>query len=238
MRLKLFNNSFFRHWCEQSDNLEKYGWLQHDGSNFGVQEIEDGPFKLTTSFVKKLGGENGGEWTARISVEVLVNFHLFYMIFLKFYSIILFQSKYKELVLKDEQVSLIWYTAMDSETLGFIAPTNSNTDITGIRGETSTLGEFKMTLFPQQGKIEHESFLSTLAPGLDLLKETVISSLRLAQDNPKVPSKIVLGGQIYPLGAENVGSRHLEIFFLICIFIVEGPQFGGYSDNSKTTVYC
>ncbi|CAG9768795.1 unnamed protein product [Ceutorhynchus assimilis] len=172
-----------RHWCEQGDNLDKYGWLQHDGSNFGIQELQDGPFKLTTSFVKRLGGQNGGEWTARISVDIL--------------------PKYKSLISKDEQVSLIWYAAMDSETEGFIAPTNSNTDITGIRGETSTLGEFKMTMFPQQGKVDHESFLSTSAPGLNLLKETVIWSLRLAQDNPKVPRKIVLGGQIYPAETEN-----------------------------------
>lgn len=58
----------FRHWCEQSDGLEKYGWTQHDGSTFGVQEIQDGPFLLTTSFVKRLGGLHGGDWTARVSI--------------------------------------------------------------------------------------------------------------------------------------------------------------------------
>lgn len=60
--------SKYRHWCEQGDNLEKYGWLQHDGRNFGIQEIIDGPFKLTTSFVKRPGGLKGGDWTARVSV--------------------------------------------------------------------------------------------------------------------------------------------------------------------------
>lgn len=62
----------FRHWCEQSDNLARYGWLQHDGTNFGVQELVDGPFLLTTSFVKRAGGVNGGDWTARISVDYKV----------------------------------------------------------------------------------------------------------------------------------------------------------------------
>ncbi|XP_066256749.1 mannosyl-oligosaccharide glucosidase isoform X1 [Euwallacea similis] len=165
-----------RHWCEQSDNLDSYGWQQHDGNTFGIQKIIDGPFKLTTSFVKRLGGDNGGEWTARISAEVL--------------------PQYKELVHKDEQISLIWYTALDSETKGFISPTNSNTDITGIRGATSTLGNFKMTLFSHEGNVDHESFLSTVAPGLHLLKETVISSLRLAQADPKSPKRIVLAGEI------------------------------------------
>lgn len=59
---------FLRHWCEQGDNLGKYGWLQHDGRNFGLQEIVDGPFKLTTSFVKRPGGSSGGDWTARVEV--------------------------------------------------------------------------------------------------------------------------------------------------------------------------
>lgn len=63
---------FFSHWCEQSDNLEKYGWLQHDGSDFGIQEIIDKPFVLTTSFVKRAGGLYGGDWTARITVDAKV----------------------------------------------------------------------------------------------------------------------------------------------------------------------
>lgn len=64
----------FRHWCEQGDGLKRYGWLQHDGKDFGIQEIEDGPFLLTTSFVKRSGGEYGGDWTARISVTAKVSF--------------------------------------------------------------------------------------------------------------------------------------------------------------------
>ncbi|XP_050312550.1 mannosyl-oligosaccharide glucosidase [Anthonomus grandis grandis] len=169
-----------RHWCEQGDNLRKYGWLQHDGSNFGVQEIEDAPFKLTTSFVKRSGGQHGGEWTARITADVL--------------------PEYQNKVPKSERISLIWYAALDKDTEGFLAPTNSNTDLTGIRGETSGLGQFKMTLFPQQGTVDHESYLSTVVPGLDLLKETVINSLRL---DPGGPRKIVLGGAIDPPGGPN-----------------------------------
>ncbi|KAJ8957230.1 hypothetical protein NQ318_007794, partial [Aromia moschata] len=49
------------------------------------------------------------------------------------------------------------------------------------------------------GILLHESFLSTTAPGLHVLKETVISSLRLAQDNPHSPRKIVLGGELLPV---------------------------------------
>jgi len=59
------------------DNLESFGWLEHDGRNFGVQEIQDGPFLLTTSFIKTVDGHRGGHWTARISVNATVSFHSF-----------------------------------------------------------------------------------------------------------------------------------------------------------------
>lgn len=58
-----------RHWCESGDNLDQYGWLQHDGKSFGVQKLKDGTFELETSFVKFPGGQYGGDWTARVTVN-------------------------------------------------------------------------------------------------------------------------------------------------------------------------
>ena len=57
-----------RHWCDQGDKLPMYGWFSHDAVNFGVQEIYDSYYTLTTSFVKRPGGNHGGDWTARIVV--------------------------------------------------------------------------------------------------------------------------------------------------------------------------
>lgn len=65
-----------RHTCEQSDGLLKYGWLKHDGTNFGSQEIVDKDFTLVTDFVKRLGGDHGGDWTARISGKEMVCLNL------------------------------------------------------------------------------------------------------------------------------------------------------------------
>lgn len=56
-----------RHTCEQGDRLSKYGWLKHDGVNFGTQEIVDDDFILMTDFVKQAGGDHGGDWTVRFS---------------------------------------------------------------------------------------------------------------------------------------------------------------------------
>lgn len=56
-----------RHTCEQGDGLRSYGWLAHDGINFGMQQIQDNDFILSTTFVKRMGGEHGGDWTWRIT---------------------------------------------------------------------------------------------------------------------------------------------------------------------------
>lgn len=56
-----------RHWCDQGDDIIKYGWLKHDGRNFGIQEIIENKFMFNTSFVKRAGGSNGGDWSARIT---------------------------------------------------------------------------------------------------------------------------------------------------------------------------
>lgn len=53
----------------QGDGLSKYGWLKHDGVNFGIQEIQDTDFHLNTTFVKRPGGQHGGDWTARFTVK-------------------------------------------------------------------------------------------------------------------------------------------------------------------------
>lgn len=61
-----------RHWCNQDDRLPSYGWVAHDGMNFGVQEIRDHTVTLITEFVKKPGGLHGGDWSARITAKPLV----------------------------------------------------------------------------------------------------------------------------------------------------------------------
>src|SRR5262249_25346682 len=50
-----------RHTCEHSDNLQRYGYLKHDGRYFGMQELADGGVRYTlrTEFVKHPGGEHG-----------------------------------------------------------------------------------------------------------------------------------------------------------------------------------
>ncbi|KAJ3201838.1 Processing alpha glucosidase I [Entophlyctis luteolus] len=58
-----------RHTCEQGDNLDTYAWLEHDGRSFGSQVIKDSAnnVELKTEYVKIPGGDNGGNWVARVT---------------------------------------------------------------------------------------------------------------------------------------------------------------------------
>ena len=50
--------------------------MKHDGRNFGSQKITDKKVIIHTDFVKRLSGDYGGEWSARIkaSPRVSMNF--------------------------------------------------------------------------------------------------------------------------------------------------------------------
>ncbi|KAK9891824.1 hypothetical protein WA026_016621 [Henosepilachna vigintioctopunctata] len=167
--------SHLRHWCEQSDNLDRYGWLQHDGLNFGIQEIVDSPFILTTSFVKKNSVNHGGDWTARIDVRAMPGYEAY----------------------NNEEVSLIWYVALDEDARDAnIWLSNFETTFTGVKGETSGLGQFSIKLTNHSGVTDSESFLITKAPGLNLLREVIVSSLRLVSNKSESKKRVVLAGNL------------------------------------------
>lgn len=176
-----------RHWCDSGDNLDTYSWLQHDGKTFGVQEIHDSSFIIETSYIKLLNGPYGGDWTARINVKT------------------------KEPV--TDEISLIWYTALDEKTIGWIKPLRGKLkrDITGVIGETRGLGEFSLSIFNDNPNVTlQESFLSTVAPNLQVLRETVTTFLRLATYDKSKKKHIVLGGELL---TDTDGNR-LEANFI------------------------
>ncbi|CAB3367365.1 Hypothetical predicted protein [Cloeon dipterum] len=105
-----------RHNCDQGDNLKRYGWLQHDGVNFGIQELVDGPLTLKTSFVKRGHETCAGEWTAR--VEAVSN------------------------VEKEQELSLIFYVATEEKAEGWI----QEDSVMRFEGHTPQLGDFFVTL--------------------------------------------------------------------------------------------
>lgn len=161
-----------RHWCEQSDDLKRYSWTEHDGRNFGIQEIDDGSYRLTTSFVKRPGGKHGGDWTARVTVSRIGK---------------------TENSVESNEIALIFYAATEEKTEGLIEPDLREDNVmSGIAGRTAGLGRFKFTLYNQSGEVTSNSYLSTVSPGLHVLKETVMDSLRFV----KAKKRFLLPGEI------------------------------------------
>lgn len=58
----------FRHTCEQNEGMAGYGWDEYDIRNGGRQTIHDAGnnLDLTIDFIKVPGGDNGGNWGARV----------------------------------------------------------------------------------------------------------------------------------------------------------------------------
>lgn len=63
--------------------------------------------------------------------------------------LIIFQPDYS--IFEGEEVSLIWYVALDETTKGQIWSSNSETTFTGIKGETEGLGQFSIKLTNHSG---------------------------------------------------------------------------------------
>ncbi|CAH8299264.1 unnamed protein product [Eruca vesicaria subsp. sativa] len=78
-----------RHFCENSEDLKSFGWREHNGIDFGRQELLDQDMILETSFVKTKEGSlgYGGDWSVRINLknkelndEVKRTVHLFFYV--------------------------------------------------------------------------------------------------------------------------------------------------------------
>ncbi|CAG9574147.1 unnamed protein product [Danaus chrysippus] len=154
-----------RHLCEQNDNLPTYGWLRHDGVNFGEQLISDPPHHIQTSFIKTPGGEHGGHWTARINITATGK--------------------------SAPPLVLIWYAALD-ESLGSGDHSRLWTERGTLMGHTPALGRFRVHLVPHSGILIHSSLSEAHSSGLHLLKEKFYSLLRI-EDQPYLGRLAVLG---------------------------------------------
>lgn len=62
----------FRYTCEQNEGMAGYGWDEYDIRTGGRETIHDAGnnLDLTIDFVKVPGGNNGGNWGARIKGEL------------------------------------------------------------------------------------------------------------------------------------------------------------------------
>jgi len=142
-----------RHWCEQGDNLKQFGWNKHDGRHFGIQNILDRGIRVETSFVKVAGGNNGGDWTNRISFNGL----------------------------EGTEVSMLYYVAVEDGSDASIEAVYDETgQMSGINGKSSTLSGWKLWWESSAATSVSERYhIVTTTPGLQAITETVMRSFRL-----------------------------------------------------------
>ncbi|XP_052066309.1 mannosyl-oligosaccharide glucosidase-like [Mytilus californianus] len=137
-----------RHWCDQRHNISKYGWLRHDGKNFGIQEIVENTFIFNTSFVKRAGGSHGGDWSARITAM---------------------PKDIKKKVI----VSFLVYFAFEGGDGNMVPVMNSEDSIDYINGSTSDLGYFQLkfppTILSKKVKFSHKMIHYSNLTQLELL---------------------------------------------------------------------
>ncbi|XP_074721407.1 mannosyl-oligosaccharide glucosidase [Strix uralensis] len=147
-----------RHTCEQSDGPSRYGWRMHDGESFGVQEIRDEGLVLKTEFVKRPGGEHGGDWSWRVTART------------------------EAAGGPTPLLSLFFYVATDEQ--GTLWPRLDNgTQLAAVTGTTEELGRFTLTFLPpttesgEDPKYASYNYLEAPSPGLHRLTELVRGSL-------------------------------------------------------------
>ena len=124
--------------------MKTFGWLQHDGESFGIQEIQDRGLLLKTSFVKS----SDMSWTSRIQID----------------------SKRS----KSKEISLFLYAGMDDNSIGYkLKPImDEHGQVSGIIGKTLELGDFQLNFHSKGAKQSYYSMIES--PGPDKFTENVL----------------------------------------------------------------
>nr|BAE93517.1 hypothetical protein similar to glucosidase 1 [Enchytraeus japonensis] len=152
-----------RHWCSQSDGLARYGWLAHDGFNFGIHEAVDSHYSIVSDFVKRPNvGKHGGDWTARIKVSHEA-------------------SRKPGDPAPSVRMSVLVYMALDPE--GRVSGEKLSPSLTGkdrlkrIRGYSPHLGNFHLSIDSTTDSVTY-NHLITYASSLDQLHDIVQRALQ------------------------------------------------------------
>jgi len=142
-----------RHWCEQGDNLKQFGWNKHDGREFGIQNIVDRGVNIETSFVKVMGGSNGGDWSNRVVVKGV----------------------------QGTEVSLLYYAALEEGADASLEPRyEEGGQLGSIEGRSATLGSWRLWWQPSDSSTVTDRFhIVTHTMGLHTITDTVMRSFRL-----------------------------------------------------------
>ena len=118
-----------------------------------MQNIVDRGVKIETSFVKVMGGSNGGDWSNRVVVEGV----------------------------KGTEVSLLYYAALEEGADASLLPKyDDKGQLSSVEGRSATLGSWKLWWQPSDASTVTERFhIATQTVGLHTITDTVMRSFRL-----------------------------------------------------------
>ncbi|KAA1099946.1 Processing alpha glucosidase I [Puccinia graminis f. sp. tritici] len=215
-----------RHSCEQSDELNGYGFDKHDGRNFASHYLKDqlNNVELRVQMLKVPGGQYGGSWALRINGKKLDE-------------------------ARDSKISLVNYFGLDG--LGSFQIENEE-DEEGIDGEvkisgsTTQLGDFTIRIKDSPTnkpavayrhtedfgeKLSRTQYLGVQLPAGSIwkAKDSIVSAINefvhpmiekyTVQDMPDpclvltLPNEISYGSNLYALQRSYEAPFELDIYF-------------------------
>ena len=188
------NNLPIKHWCNQFDRLSNYSWLKHDFDHFGIQELIDSEFIISTKFVNF----NSNLWSSQISVQ---------------------SNKTKF----SSPFSLLFYFATENPNDNHLNVMSSSIDkgklvITG----SYNTNTFRADINIRQTSIKnviHFDYLSTYSlPPLVYLKETILTNLSIVSSKSKPNNDI-----LFILSDTQRKSSSDKSNFVVAQIIAVGP---------------
>ncbi|KAK0041346.1 mannosyl-oligosaccharide glucosidase [Biomphalaria pfeifferi] len=162
-----------RHWCDQGDRLEGYIWQMHDGKNFGIQQLQERTYTIKTEFLKRSGGDHGGDWSARIHFTP--------------------KNPQEQVV-----VSTFFYAALD-EDYGKLEPILVKGKLNSVHGWHQDVGNFHLILTNAESSQQKSNYLVSHAKQLAQLKDVLMSNLKVdAWDSARTQAFFKLTGRRVP----------------------------------------
>ncbi|KAL5103478.1 Mannosyl-oligosaccharide glucosidase [Taenia crassiceps] len=152
----------FRHQCTNDGDIKSYNWIEHDGRNYGIEQIITGNHNITVSFVKRPATPSGGDWSARISVSVV------------------------DSSIKTPSISILFYAYLPDSKRGRIHSYTNGNELKRLRGFTQELGAFQVNFHTAKSGTLNPTHLAGHCPREDALVAAISSGLALREDRSSV----------------------------------------------------
>ncbi|VDK35135.1 unnamed protein product [Taenia asiatica] len=152
-----------------------YNWIEHDGRNYGIEQIIAGNHNITVAFVKRPATPSGGDWSVRISVSAVDG------------------------SIKTPSISILFYVYLPDSTRGRIHSYTNGNELKRLRGKCGTfltfdkcssftqeLGAFQVNFHTAKSGTLNPTHLAGHCQREDALVAAISSGLALREDRNSV----------------------------------------------------